>query len=388
MKVTPIALTFLAASASVEAFWLHRTPSNSLDLTRNTDWLGRRKTVDDDSELSDVYRALRELSTDFTSSASFAKNSLFTPGLHLRSDDVNYVLSMDVPGITRSELEVKVDQGTLTIHGHHPCNKLATTNAVDPMCVERTYDATFTLPSDADSDRAHAALDGGVVKVLVPKVKEGTGAGRVLNLAEDLYESAREKVGSAYDAAAESAYGAYESAANNAKRAYDATANAAETTQEKARRLANEASASAASVASQVSASAASVVGAGQRTVDDATKSAKSAATEVYVSGASAANHATASGKSAASVASASGKSAASAASASAASATSKLAASASSASSAAASAASSAASAASTGVYGTETPEPKKGIYERVKEAVVGSGGTHGDVRVEKEDL
>ncbi|KAJ3282316.1 hypothetical protein HK104_010966 [Borealophlyctis nickersoniae] len=338
-------LALVAASCWVNsanaAFWL-RPRGSGLDVLNP----GKEQQQVEGNDFSDLLQTLQEITTDFTAGASRAKTALTTRGVYIRSTDDKYVVAMDVPGARRNDLTVRLERGTLHIEGHHQCPVVdSTTNATDPLCIERFYDASLTLPSDADEEQATAAMEAGVIRVTIPKIKEPRGMGRVLNLAEETAESIYSSAQAAAEAAAESARSAGSYVTDAAAAATESVKSLAAEASASAASLANEASVSAASLANQASASAASVASQATVTGAKASKSAASAASEASKSASSAASKAS---KSASSAASKATKTA---------------------------------------GAQGAEESVKAKKVYERIKEAIVG-GGTEGEVPVQKEEL
>ncbi|KAJ3188391.1 hypothetical protein HDU85_005542 [Gaertneriomyces sp. JEL0708] len=235
----------LSFAPSADAFWLipsgnplHRTPE-----VQEGTMAGLKRNLDE-SPLSDLFRALTEMSSDIGATSTMAKSALYR-GMYLRSTDDEYVLSLDVPGLHVNELKVVAERGTLSLKGDHECPNLTATNAPDPLCIERHYDSRFTLPSDADEESAVARLDAGVVSVRVPKIKgERRGVGRVLQLSEDaagwVYDKtgvrrAVEEVQNGYEWSKEQVAKASDNVRENAQYAADRVRGTAEDAAESAR---------------------------------------------------------------------------------------------------------------------------------------------------------
>ena len=91
--------------------------------------------------------------------------------VHETADE--YVIMAELPGLGRSDVEIQVHEGHLTISGHRP--------ARDVPCeqyhrVERghgSFSRTFELPLPVDGDRVTADLHDGVLTVICPKATEG-----------------------------------------------------------------------------------------------------------------------------------------------------------------------------------------------------------------------
>jgi HSP20 family protein len=96
------------------------------------------------------------------------------PPIDVHETAEEYVITAEVPGLGRSDVEIQVTEGHLTISGHRrerdvPCEQYHR--------VERghgSFTRTFELPLPVDGDRVTADLHDGVLTVICPKVTEGS----------------------------------------------------------------------------------------------------------------------------------------------------------------------------------------------------------------------
>ena len=105
--------------------------------------------------------------------------------IHETADE--YVITAELPGLERDDIEIQVDDGRLTISGVRrerdaPCEQYHR--------VERghgDFSRTFQLPLPVDADRITADLHDGVLTVICPKAAEAARAphSRVLSHASD-----------------------------------------------------------------------------------------------------------------------------------------------------------------------------------------------------------
>ena len=99
------------------------------------------------------------------------------PAVDLHETADNYVISAEVPGMAREDLDIRTQEGRLTISGvrreRGPCEQYHR--------IERghgSFSRTFQLPLPVDGERITADLRDGVLTVVCPKVEE-PGARRV-----------------------------------------------------------------------------------------------------------------------------------------------------------------------------------------------------------------
>ena len=94
----------------------------------------------------------------------------WVPAVDLHETPEAYILSAELPGLTRNDIEIHVREDQVTLEGvrqdrNGPCS--------DYHCVERghgTFARTFQLPGPVHADQIGANLHEGVLTVVCPKV--------------------------------------------------------------------------------------------------------------------------------------------------------------------------------------------------------------------------
>jgi HSP20 family protein len=98
----------------------------------------------------------------------------WAPPLDMFERNDKFVVAVELPGIEPGDVEVSVEDSTLTIKGHREFVHEDTTNESFQR-IERRYGAfsrTLTLPSTADVEKVEASFDKGVLTVEIPKREE------------------------------------------------------------------------------------------------------------------------------------------------------------------------------------------------------------------------
>jgi HSP20 family protein len=98
----------------------------------------------------------------------------WVPPLDMFERNDRFVVSVELPGIEPGDVEVSVEDSTLTIKGHREFVHEDTSDESFQR-IERRYGAfsrTVTLPSAADVERVEASFDKGVLTVEIPKREE------------------------------------------------------------------------------------------------------------------------------------------------------------------------------------------------------------------------
>lgn len=100
------------------------------------------------------------------------KEELFRPLVDIDESEAGYLLSFDLPGLKKEEINVEVKEGLLTVSGER---KRETKNSEGGLTrVEKTYgqfQRSFNLPTNVDSERVEANLENGVLHLLIPKAE-------------------------------------------------------------------------------------------------------------------------------------------------------------------------------------------------------------------------
>ena len=99
--------------------------------------------------------------------------STFAPAVDVYEDEHNVTLKIEVPGIDEKDVDVRIENNTLTVHGERKIEKEE--KEENYRRVERHYGAftrTFTLPTTVDSENVAANYDKGVLKISLPKKAE------------------------------------------------------------------------------------------------------------------------------------------------------------------------------------------------------------------------
>ena len=97
----------------------------------------------------------------------------FAPPVDTYEDEHNVVLKLEVPGIDEKDIDVRIDNNTLTVHGERKIEKEE--KEENFRRVERQYGSftrSFTLPSSVDPGQVSADYNKGVLKIKLAKKAE------------------------------------------------------------------------------------------------------------------------------------------------------------------------------------------------------------------------
>jgi HSP20 family protein len=131
---------------------------------RNDNWI----------PLADFRREMDGLFDDFFSTPRNQRevSRVWTPACDVAEEDGHYMLSIEMPGISKEDIKIEMANNTVTISGERRFeNKKKEGSA---WYGERRYGKfhrSFTLPAGIDADKVEANYQDGVLQLIVPKAE-------------------------------------------------------------------------------------------------------------------------------------------------------------------------------------------------------------------------
>ena len=99
--------------------------------------------------------------------------STFAPAVDVYEDEHSITLKIEVPGIEEKDIDVRIENNVLTIHGERKFEKEE--KEENFRRVERQYGSftrSFTLPTTVDAENIQANYDKGILKIELAKKAE------------------------------------------------------------------------------------------------------------------------------------------------------------------------------------------------------------------------
>ena len=94
----------------------------------------------------------------------------WVPAMDLVESGEHFVLRADLPGMTEEDIEIELEDGTLTVSGERKLEHEERQEGFHR--VERSFgefSRSLTLPKGVDADAVSARFDRGVLEILIPK---------------------------------------------------------------------------------------------------------------------------------------------------------------------------------------------------------------------------
>ena len=111
------------------------------------------------------------LSKQLNSDLSFAD---WAPSVDIEEEDDKYLIKADLPGVDKKDIEVKLENGVLSIRGEKQ-TETETGKGTKRHRTERfhgSFARSFTLPDAVKADKVDANYKDGVLSLTIPKAEE------------------------------------------------------------------------------------------------------------------------------------------------------------------------------------------------------------------------
>ncbi len=131
-----------------------------------TRWDPFREVVALQNRMNSLFRDLNEAENPLTTAS-------FVPAVDIYEDDQKVTLKLEVPGIEEKDLDIRVENNTLTVKGERKFEKEEKEENFHR--IERRYGSfyrAFTLPSTVNTEDVQASYNAGVLKLELAKKPE------------------------------------------------------------------------------------------------------------------------------------------------------------------------------------------------------------------------
>src|SRR6266403_4040639 len=141
-------------------------------MTLLTGWESLRELSAMQDRMNRVNRLFRESYSPEGPEEALTTTAL-APPVDIYEDEHNIILKIEVPGIDEKDIDVRIQNNTLTVHGERKIEKEE--KEENFRRVERQYGSftrTFALPTTVDAEKVSANYDKGILKIALPKKAE------------------------------------------------------------------------------------------------------------------------------------------------------------------------------------------------------------------------
>ena len=132
-----------------------------------TRWDPFRDVLSLQNRMNSIFQEFNRGDGDVMSTAAFV------PPVDVYEDEHNVTLKIEVPGIDEKDIDVRIENNVLTVHGERKFEKEE--KEENYRRIERQYGSftrSFTLPNTVDSEKVNANYEKGVLKIALAKKAE------------------------------------------------------------------------------------------------------------------------------------------------------------------------------------------------------------------------
>ena len=96
----------------------------------------------------------------------------FKPATDILETEHNLVLYMDMPGVSKKSVEVKLEKNLLNVEGQIDQSRYEPLKAQYAEYNIGHFTRSFQISSEIDREKIHAEMDNGVLTLTLPKAEE------------------------------------------------------------------------------------------------------------------------------------------------------------------------------------------------------------------------
>jgi len=122
----------------------------------------------------DVFgKRFSDIMDEFFSDAVATRQNRFSPSIDISETDNQYIIDVEIPGIKKDDIDLNIENNTLTISGERKFEKKEDNKQYHR--VESHYGSfsrSFTLPENVKTDSISASYNNGILNITVDKSEQ------------------------------------------------------------------------------------------------------------------------------------------------------------------------------------------------------------------------
>lgn len=154
---------------------------------KNVPELWRQERFNPWREIASLQQQMDRLLGDtarYEPSPELGTNIDFIPACDIDETDAHYLISLDIPGMSKDQLVVEIKGHTLTVYGEKREEKTGNGFGRAYERFQGKFMRSFTLPELAESEKIEADYKDGVLRISVPKSEEGRARTRRITIGD------------------------------------------------------------------------------------------------------------------------------------------------------------------------------------------------------------
>lgn len=114
-----------------------------------------------------------DIMDEFFNDAVATRRDTFTPSIDISETEKQFVIDVDVPGVDKKDIELSIENNTLTISGERKFEKKEDNKQYHRVESHYgTFSRTFSLPDNVNTESIHASYNNGILSITVDKSEQ------------------------------------------------------------------------------------------------------------------------------------------------------------------------------------------------------------------------
>lgn len=114
-----------------------------------------------------------DIMDEFFNDAVATRRDTFTPSIDISETEKQFVIDVEVPGVDKKDIELSIENNTLTISGERKFEKKEDNKQYHRVESHYgTFSRTFSLPDNVKTESIHASYNNGILSITVDKSEQ------------------------------------------------------------------------------------------------------------------------------------------------------------------------------------------------------------------------
>ncbi|MDA3861119.1 MAG: Hsp20/alpha crystallin family protein [Melioribacteraceae bacterium] len=134
-------------------------------------------------EFDNINNSIQKYFDDFTTMKSSFNTDSFSPKFDVSEKGNQLIIDAEIPGVNKEDFKITLQDNILTIQGEK--KNASEENERKYFITERSYGSfnkSFTLPEEVDSDKVNAKFNNGVLSIILDKVAEQAPVEKIIEV--------------------------------------------------------------------------------------------------------------------------------------------------------------------------------------------------------------
>jgi HSP20 family protein len=114
-----------------------------------------------------------DIMDEFFNDAVATRRDTFVPSIDISETEKQFVIDVEVPGVDKKDIELSIENNTLTISGERKFEKKEDNKQYHRVESHYgTFSRTFSLPDNVNTESINASYNNGILSITVDKSEQ------------------------------------------------------------------------------------------------------------------------------------------------------------------------------------------------------------------------